>query len=64
MNIDEPYEGIHVQWSADEVCFDCPCGTKEIIMVESGSETTCDCGRVYKLHHFVSLKKEGIKKEA
>lgn len=59
----KPCTDIHFQWEAGEVCFDCPCGTKEIILSEGGDEETCDCGRVYKLHHFVSLKKEEVKKE-
>jgi hypothetical protein len=60
----KPCMDIKFQWTAGEVMFECPCGTLEIIMTESREEKTCDCGRVYKLHHFVSLKKEGIKKEA
>lgn len=43
-------------WSAGEVCFDCSCGV-EIILSEGGEQKTCDCGKVYKLHHFVELVK-------
>lgn len=53
----KPCVDINYQWSAGEVCIDCPCGTKEIIFSEGGDERTCDCGRVYKLIHFVTLVK-------
>lgn len=59
----EPCKDIHYQWSADETCIDCPCGTKEIIFSESGCERTCDCGRMYKLIHFIALIKEAKKKK-
>lgn len=46
---------IHFQWSAGEVCFDCPCGEKEIIISESGIERECVCGRIYRVRHFVEV---------
>ena len=43
------------RWSEDAECFDCPCGKKEIILGEAGIEKKCDCGRVYKLVHYVAI---------
>lgn len=48
-------DGLEFQWSAGEVCFDCPCGEKEIIMSEGGDIINCECGRIYKLVHYVAL---------
>lgn len=46
---------VHYQWTAGEVCFDCPCGETEIIMGEGGDVKQCDCGRVYRLRHYVEV---------
>ena len=43
------------RWSEDMEMFDCPCGEKEIILGEAGIEKKCDCGRVYKLVHYVAI---------
>ena len=51
---------IKFQWTADEVCFDCPCGTTEIILSESGEEKRCPgCGRVYRNIHYVAIASIG-----
>lgn len=50
-------KNLHYQWSAGEVCFDCPCGVKEIILSESGETETCEgCGRTYRNVHYVEVK--------
>jgi len=49
-------EDIEYQWTAGEVCFDCPCGEKEIILSEGGDTYKCDCGRKYELIHYVTVE--------
>lgn len=49
---------IKFQWIAGEVCFDCPCGVHEMILSEGGEEETCDCGRIYRLVHYVEIVKK------
>lgn len=48
---------IHFQWSAGEVCFDCPCGEEELLIAEGGGGgvEVCECGRKYKLFHYVTV---------
>jgi len=46
------------RWTAGEVCFDCPCGAWEIILSAAGDEKTCDCGKKYRLIHYVAEVKE------
>ena len=54
-------EKIHYQWTAGEVCFDCPCGVKEFILSEGGDKKTCrECGRVFTLVHYVRVEHEGL----
>lgn len=43
-------------WQAGEVCFDCPCGEKEIIISEGGETHQCECGRTYRLVHYVEVE--------
>lgn len=49
---------INMQWAAGEVCFDCPCGAREIIISEPGIEKACDCGRNYRIVHYVEYWEE------
>lgn len=44
------------QWGDASSCFDCPCGSQEIILSEGGEEKTCDCGRIYRLIFRVEIK--------
>jgi len=44
----KPASELHYNWFEECVCFDCPCGAKELILGESGAITECDCGRVYR----------------
>jgi hypothetical protein len=52
---DEVVANVHYQWSAGEVCFDCPGGVVGIMISEGGESAECACGRVYTLHHFVTV---------
>ena len=45
--------GVPLQWSGGEVCFDCPCGAEEIIISGPGYDELCECGRVYRVQHYV-----------
>lgn len=40
---------IAYRWTDESACFNCPCGTTEILLSESGATIRCDCGRVYRL---------------
>lgn len=42
-----------------EICFDCPCGDEiELNFGRLMESEKCECGRVYKLHHHVTVTKE------
>lgn len=43
-------KAIKYHWENFSVCFDCPCGEKEIILCESGDTKKCACGIIYKLN--------------
>ena len=47
------YPGITYVWSEEAVCFNCPCGTRDIVLGEGGETVTCDCGITYRLRHYV-----------
>lgn len=49
-------DDIRYFWIAGEVCFDCPCGMDEIILTEAGDTHLCDCGRLYELVHYVTVR--------
>ena len=49
---------IRYQWYIGEVCFSCLCGEKDHVMSKGGDESTCDCGREYKLIHRISITKD------
>lgn len=49
---------ISYRWTEDAVCFDCPCGNKEIIVSEE--EERCDCGRVYRVVHYVEVSGDEV----
>ena len=42
-------------WSAGELSFDCPCGGRAIILSEGGDTKRCECGKVYRLFHYVGV---------
>lgn len=51
------YPSIKYNWSEEAVSFDCPCGTKDIVLSESGESVTCSCGCVYRLQHYVETNR-------
>ena len=55
-------DDIRIIWSAGEVCFDCPCGETEIILIENGDEKVCECGRIYRVVHYVEVWKPQMEK--
>jgi len=49
---------VDFNWTAGEVSFECPCGRREIILAEGGDMKRCDCGKVYRLCHYVEVSNE------
>jgi len=43
------------KWEDISCCIKCKCGC-EVIFSEAG-EKTCDCGKVYTLHNYITIKK-------
>jgi len=50
---------IDYNYAAGEVSFNCPCGVKNIFIGEGGEIVKCECGRVYRLVHYVEIADEG-----
>lgn len=46
---------IKYNWSAGEVSFDCPCGMWGIIQDADDEVFECECGRRYRVVHFVEV---------
>ena len=51
----EPALDVYYRWAAGEACIDCPCGVKQIVFSEGGETKRCECGKVYRLFHYVGV---------
>jgi hypothetical protein len=49
------YPSITIRWSEEATCFNCPCGVKDIVLSEGDDTVKCDCGRTYRLRHYVEV---------
>lgn len=46
---------IKYNWYASEVSFDCPCGLRGVIMDADDEVFECECGRRYRVVHYVEV---------
>lgn len=49
-------DDISYRWGDGSVCFDCPCGMKDIVTDPEDEPFVCNCGRVYRVSHFVTVE--------
>ena len=57
----EPKAAVDIKylWGEGVMAFDCPCGCHEMIVSDQTSEfKDCDCGRKYRLVHYVEYKED------